>query len=145
MNRYWKIVVLSFAGVVVGSSSALFAEPPKGDAKADGNSELVPWVRKATKDLPKNRTGGNPAQKGIAGTDASLFFVAPKTTGLTAREWPDVYWYISHPSKRVTFTLLRADQRNKTLLRLEHFSGLLLMGGAVVVGVKLVVLLSHKH
>ncbi|HVY70707.1 MAG TPA: LysE family transporter [Verrucomicrobiae bacterium] len=35
---------------------------------------------------------------------------------------------------------------DKTLLRLEHFSGLLLMGGAAVIGLKLVILLSQlKH
>src|SRR3954471_10669626 len=116
MNTNWKTFVVGLAGVL--ASSVLFAEPPKPapDAK-DG--EVVPWTRKATKDLPKNRTGGNPAQKGFGGTDAALFFIAPKTTGLTTRDLPDVYWYISHPSKRITFTLLRADQRNKTEMRLE--------------------------
>ena len=96
------------------ASAIVVADPPAG--KPD-TAQVVPWSRKATKDLPRNRTGGSLTDKGIGDTDASLFFVAPKSTGLTTAELPTVYWYISEASKQVTFTLVR-DQGKKTELRL---------------------------
>jgi hypothetical protein len=104
----------SIAVTALLASTALLADPPKPTP-----GQVVPWTRKATKDLPKNRTGGAITDKGPGGSEASLFFIAPKSTGLTTQELPDIYWYISAPSKVVTFTLLRADQRNKTVIRLE--------------------------
>jgi hypothetical protein len=105
----------SLALTTVLASTVLLADPPK---PADAQPKVTPWARKATKDLPKNRTGGALTDKGLGGTDASLFFIAPRSTGLTTRELPDIYWYVSAPTKNITFTLLRADQKNKTLLRL---------------------------
>jgi hypothetical protein len=107
-----------FATIAVLSSTILLAaDPPQPAAKPDA-TKVIPWARKATKDLPKNRTGGALTDKGPGGTDASLFFIAPRSTGLTTRDFPDIYWYVSAPTRNVTFTLLRADQKNKTLLRL---------------------------
>jgi hypothetical protein len=124
-NTMWKIGSMALGAVVV--ASVTFADPPKSSdkpastdkpaASAD-QGQVVEWSRKATKSLPKNRTGGALTDKGFGGSEASLFFIAPKSTGLTTQELPDVYWYVSAPTKNVTFTLLRADQKNKTLLRL---------------------------
>ncbi len=103
--------VMSLAlGVVLGTFA--FADPPKGD-----EAKVVPWTRKATKDLPANRIGGSFTDKAAGGTDASLFFIAPKSTGLTTADLPDVYWYISEPAKQVTFTLV-SNERKKTEMRL---------------------------
>ena len=110
-------VLRSLALTTILSSTILLADPPKPTDKAD-STKVTPWARKATKDLPKNRTGGALTDKSQGGTDASLFFIAPRSTGLTTRDFPDIYWYVSAPTKNVTFTLLRADQKNKTLLRL---------------------------
>jgi hypothetical protein len=111
-----NICLRSLALTVILASTVLFAEdPPKPKGEP---AKVIPWARKATKDLPKNRTGGSLTDKGLGGTDASLFFIAPRSTGLTTRDFPDIYWYVSAPTKNVTFTLLRADQKNKTLVRL---------------------------
>jgi hypothetical protein len=109
------IKLRSIALTALLTSTVTLADPPK----PTGTPQVVPWARKVTKDLPKNRTGGAITDKGPGGSEASLFFIAPKSTGLTTQELPDIYWYISAPSKVVTFTLLRADQRNKTVIRLE--------------------------
>lgn len=110
-----NILLCSLALTTVLISTVLLADPP---TPADAQPKVIPWARKATKDLPKNRTGGALTDKGPGGTDASLFFIAPRSTGLTTRDFPDIYWYVSAPTKNITFTLLRADQKNKTLLRL---------------------------
>jgi hypothetical protein len=103
---------LFLIGALLAGLAAVGAEAPKTD-----KDEVVPWVRKATKDLPRNRTGGSPTDKSAGGTDASLFFVAPRSTGLTTAELPVVYWYISEASKQVTFTLVK-DEGKKTEIRL---------------------------
>ncbi len=76
------------------------------------------WKRKVTENLGGKRSGGANIQKSSGVSDACLFFVAPKTTGLTAQELPSVIWYISQPAKQVVFTLVRFDTK-KTVLRLE--------------------------
>jgi hypothetical protein len=124
LNTMWKLGSMAVGAVLV--ASVTLADPPKPaekpatdkQAAAADQGQVVEWSRKATKSLPKNRTGGSLTDKSIGGTDASLFFIAPRSTGLTTQELPDVYWYVSAPTKNVTFTLLRADQKNKTLLRL---------------------------
>jgi hypothetical protein len=119
MTMFHKNSLLrTLASTTVLASTLLFAADPPKPAGADGQSKVIPWSRKATKDLPRNRTGGALTDKGLGGTDASLFFIAPRTTGLTTRDFPDIYWYVSAPTKNITFTLLRADQKNKTILRL---------------------------
>jgi hypothetical protein len=63
-------------------------------------------------------------QRGPGTSEAALFFIAPKTTGLTTRELPDVYWYISPKAaadpiyKEVTFKIVD-DRSKKTMLRLS--------------------------
>jgi len=97
-------------GVLLGTW--VLGDPPKRD-----EAKVVPWARKATKDLPANRIGGSFTDKAAGGSDASLFFIAPKSTGLTTAELPEVYWYISEPAKQVTFTLV-SNERKKTEMRL---------------------------
>lgn len=101
-------------GVLMAGSFSL-ADPP--EVKKGEEAKVVPWARKATKDLPANRIGGSFTDKAAGGSDASLFFIAPKSTGLTTAELPEVYWYISEPAKQVTFTLV-SNERKKTEMRL---------------------------
>jgi hypothetical protein len=107
--RFMGVMSLA-AGVLVGTFA--LADPPKKD-----EAKAIPWTRKATKDLPANRIGGSFTDKAAGGTDASLFFIAPKSTGLTTAELPEVYWYISQPAKQVVFTLV-SNERKKTEMRL---------------------------
>lgn len=111
--KHGKTMFAFTIGVLLVAGALRAADQPKDSAKAP-----VAWTRKATKDLPKNRTGGMNTTKAAGVSDAALFFIAPKTTGLTTRELPVVYWYISAPAKDVTFTLVRFDTK-KTQFKLQ--------------------------
>jgi hypothetical protein len=101
-------------GLAMGVSLVTAADPPA--AGGETATETVPWARKATKGLEETRVGGKLSDKGIIKTEAALFFIAPKTTGFTTREFPEVYWYISQPSKRVEFTLLKGNKTELVLI-----------------------------
>jgi hypothetical protein len=105
-------------------ASAVHADPPPAAPAAPAaKAEPATWARRATKDLPPNRQGGKNDQRDAGVSEAALFFIAPRTTGLTTRELPDVYWYISPKTtadptyKEVTFKIVD-DPSKKTLLRL---------------------------
>src|SRR5215218_987379 len=105
---------LSFAlaGLMLAGSAVIAADPPAAKDEA-----VIPWTRKATKDMTLNRKQGPNEQKSVGTSDAAVYFIAPKTTGFTTKALPDVYWYINTPAKSVTFTLV--SPKKKTELRLE--------------------------
>jgi hypothetical protein len=102
--------LLSFSLVAI-----LFTSGPALLFAAD--DQVIPWQRKATRDLVPNRKQGPNEAKSVGASDAAVYFIAPKTTGFTTRALPDVYWYINTPAKTVTFTLV--SPKKKTELRLE--------------------------
>lgn len=104
--------------VISSSIALLLTGIVLADNTKPADKPQATWSRKATKDLPKNRTGGINNTKAAGTVDAALFFIAPKTTGLTTRELPVVYWYLSNPAKDVTFALIRFDTR-KTQFKLQ--------------------------
>lgn len=58
---------------------------------------------------PKRRVGG--ATRGTGDEDIFVTVIAPEGTGLTSRESPTLYWFVSRaPIRQVDFALIRDDQ-----------------------------------
>jgi hypothetical protein len=108
-NKFLSSITLASL-LLSGATAVIAADPPKDEA-------VIPWTRKATKDMTPNRKQGPNEQKSVGVSDAAVYFIAPKTTGFTTKALPDVFWYINTPAKAVTFTLVSPTK--KTELRLE--------------------------
>ena len=85
MTRTKNVLSFAFAGLLFSGAVVLAADPPAKD------EAVVPWTRKATKDMTPNRKQGPNEQKSIGTSDAAIYFIAPKTTVNPATTLPLQY------------------------------------------------------
>ncbi len=89
----------------LGQAALAAGEPAQSTQAKKPVYHYQPPVRGA----PTRRVGG--ATRGIGGENIFVTVLAPESTGLTSRESPTLYWFVSRvPAQRVEFALIRLDR-----------------------------------
>ena len=114
VHRKILIAVVSFVVATVGaylggsgglSDQAALAAGEPAQSTQDKKPVYTPPMRGA----PTRRVGG--ATRGDGDEDIFVTVLAPEGTGLTSRESPTLYWYVSRaPAQQVEFALIRHDR-----------------------------------
>jgi len=96
-------------GLLLAASTVLAAGPGTGDttvqAKSDSASGGGFSYRPPMRGAPAARIGGG--TRGIGDMTLELVVLAPDHTGLTTREQPTLYWYVSKPvASRLEVTVI---------------------------------------
>jgi len=86
--------------------ACLLGAPPL--ALAQSESPDAPEYRPPMRGAPASRVGG--ATRGASDARPLLAVIAPDHTGLTLREQPDLWWYVSQPlAARLEITVINDD------------------------------------
>lgn len=102
----WTLAVL--LGVHLAAAAAAEA------TSAAGTTPPVPVYKPPLRGAPASRVGGG--SRGVESALPRIAVLAPDHTGLTTREQPDLYWYISEPgATRLEITVIN-DQSIQPLL-----------------------------
>ena len=110
-------VLIGFVFVYLLAISAVNAEDQKDTVKADAKEDKVEQDKDASsttigfsyrpplRGAPAARIGGR--TRGIGNSTLELVVLAPDHTGLTTKEQPTLYWYVSEPvSAQLEVTLI---------------------------------------
>ncbi|MFQ5774397.1 MAG: DUF928 domain-containing protein [Kiloniellaceae bacterium] len=111
-----RVLLVAAAGLVLTTLAARMDGSPSTPgmaAWAANEVEKRPEVKKPVylpplRGAPTRRIGG--ATRGIGDEGIFVTVLAPESTGLTSRESPTLYWYVSRaPTRQVEFALIRDD------------------------------------
>jgi hypothetical protein len=110
MKRSWTLaLLLAWAGVAVAQApTAPHESPPPPTQKTDAAPKSEPPViyKPPPRGAPSRRVGGG--TRGEGGTATTVAVLAPEDLGLTLEEQPDLFWFISQPSRvRVEVALIQ--------------------------------------
>ncbi len=103
-------LILSALAAPLGSPSGSLGQAAlAANATAQPAQTKKPVYRPPLRGAPTRRVGG--ATRGIGDEDIFVTVLAPKSTGLTSRESPTLYWFVSRvPAQLVDFALIRDDR-----------------------------------
>ncbi len=118
-SKFWLllagIIAIFFAwgpGALAGSAN-----------QASGGSKPAPIYKPPVRGAPKSRVGGG--TRGAGHGSSTLAVLAPEHTGLTLKEQPTLYWYVSSPAMTSLEISVIDDERLQSLVeqRIEPSQG----------------------
>ncbi len=100
------LLLVAFAAQLGSPSGSLGQAALAANTPAQSAQTKKPVYRPPLRGAPTRRVGG--ATRGIGDEDIFVTVLAPKITGLTSRESPTLYWFVSRvPTGQVEFVLIR--------------------------------------
>ncbi len=103
------LLLVALAAQHGSPSSSLGQAALAANAPAQPTQTKKPVYRPPLRGAPTRRVGG--ATRSIGDEDIFVTVLAPKSTGLTSRESPMLYWFVSRvPTGQVEFVLIRHDR-----------------------------------
>jgi hypothetical protein len=98
MRRWALVILLAWGGVALAQTPKQTPAPPPAP-------EPVVVYKPPPRGAPARRVGGG--TRGAGGTATTIAVLAPEAVGLTLEEQPDLFWFISQPSRvRVEVALI---------------------------------------
>ncbi len=92
----------------VSPSGILFQHAWAASEPTQSSQAKKPVYQPPMRGAPTRRVGG--ATRGTGDEDIFVTVLAPESTGLTSRESPTLYWFVSRvPAQQVEFALIRHD------------------------------------
>ncbi len=103
------ILLTALAAQLGNPSSSLGQAALAANAPVQSSQAKKPVYQPPLRGAPTRRVGG--ATRGAGDEDIFATVLAPEGTGLTSRESPTLYWYVSRaPARQVAFALIRDDR-----------------------------------
>ncbi len=111
-----RLILIAAAILLLAAIAARLESPSSGLGKAalaanepeKSTEAKTPVYRPPLRGAPTRRVGC--ATRGTGDEDIFVTVLAPETTGLTNRENPTLYWFVSRaPARQVEFALIRDD------------------------------------
>ncbi len=112
-----RTILIAAAGLLLAALAAQLGNPSSSlgqAALAAGEPAQSAQAKKPVytppmRGAPTRRVGG--ATRGLGDEDIFVTVLAPESTGLTSRESPTLYWFVSRvPAQQVEFALIRHDR-----------------------------------
>ena len=111
-----RLILIAAAGLLLtavvrfgNTSSTLGQAALAANEPAQSTQAKKPVYQPPLRGAPTRRVGG--ATRGDGDEDIFVTVLAPESTGLTSRESPTLYWFVSRvPAQQVEFALIRHDR-----------------------------------